>query len=383
VEVQGTHISDASADIAKNSQGFSTGQWEVVLNFDGTGTKEFADVTDRLTTLTQPQNEFAIVLDRLVVSAPRTDSRIPNGQAQITGNFTQDSATQLASQLKFGALPVSFVVQTQNQISATLGSEQLQRGLLAGLIGLVLVVIYSLLQYRALGFVTILSLVIAASFTYGMVLLLGWTQGYRLSLSGVTGLIVAIGITADSFIVYFERVRDEVREGRALHSAVEAAWLRARRTILASDAVSFLAALVLYALAVGGVRGFAFTLGLTTLIDVLVVFLFTKPTVTLLSRTTFFGGGHPLSGFSAEQLGRAVPSYAGRGRVRNPGETIAARRAAQLAAQQGDLGSDDDDPGGGGAGVGGTTGTGAGAAKGSGTTNGRVSARSSGNRRDA
>jgi preprotein translocase subunit SecD len=221
-----------------------------------------------------------------------------------------------------------------------------------------------MLQYRALGLVTVFSLVTAGAFTYGLVVLLGSTQGFRLSLSGVTGLIVAIGITADSFIVYFERVRDEVREGRPLRSAVETAWKRARRTILISDAVSFLAAVVLYVLAVGGVRGFAFTLGLTTLIDVLVVFLFTKPAVTILSRTHFFGGGHQLSGFAPEQLGRSVPAYAGRGRVRGDqstglggesastdsvrgGTSIAARRAARLAEEERGTDPQDDDPGGG------------------------------------
>ncbi|HEX2808143.1 MAG TPA: MMPL family transporter, partial [Kineosporiaceae bacterium] len=208
--------------------------------------------------------------------------------------------------------------------------------------------------YRALGLVTVSSLVIAATITYGLVLLLGWRQGYRLSLAGVAGLIVAIGITADSFIVYFERVRDEVRDGRGLQTAVENAWARARRTILISDAVSFLAATVLYVLAIGSVRGFAFTLGLTTVIDVLVVFLFTHPMVVLLSRTKFFGGGHRLSGFDAEHLGRAV-TYTGRGRARahptptratkaatagagsaaaSTGSTIAERRAAAERAER-------------------------------------------------
>ncbi|HST81079.1 MAG TPA: protein translocase subunit SecD [Kineosporiaceae bacterium] len=366
-EVRGTNIKSATAGMGTTSQGASNGQWLVDLNFDGPGTKAFAKVTERLAGLTGAQNQFAIVLDQLVISAPTTNERIPGGTAQISGSFTQASATALADQLKFGALPVTFQVDTQNDVSALLGGEQLERGLLAGLIGLILVVIYSLLQYRALGLVTVFSLLIAGAFTYGLVVLLGTTQGFRLSLSGVAGLIVAIGITADSFIVYFERVRDEVREGRPLRSAVEAAWVRARRTILISDAVSFLAAVVLYVLAVGGVRGFAFTLGLTTLIDVLVVFLFTKPAVTLLSRTHFFGGGHRLSGFAPEQLGRTAPAYAGRGRVRTPadqddaglarqeastgsvrgGQSIAARRAARLAEEERGTDPTDDDPGGG------------------------------------
>jgi preprotein translocase subunit SecD len=333
VEIQGTDIKSATSGLGTDNRGFSNGQWMVNLNFKGAGTKKFAAVTERLATLTGSQNQFAVVLDGLVVSAPKTNERIPTGQAQISGSFTQASSSLLASQLKFGSLPVSFEVQTSDTISAVLGGQQLRSGLLAGLIGLILVVLYSLLQYRALGLVTIFSLFISAAFTYGTVVLLSWTEGYRLSLAGVTGLIVAIGITADSFIVYFERVRDEVREGRPLSSAVEAAWTRGRRTFLISDAVSFLAAVVLYVLAAGSVKGFAFTLGLTTLIDVLVVFMFTKPTVTLLSRTQFFGGGHPLSGFSAEQLGRTnAPAYVGRGRVRTPGQqSIAARRAAELA----------------------------------------------------
>jgi len=344
VEVPGSDISDATATMGTNTQGFSTGEWVVNLEFNSEGSKKFSEVTQRLVQLTGSQNQFAIVLDQLVVSAPATNAAITNGQAEISGSFTQESSALLAQQLKFGSLPVSFQVQTENQISALLGGEQLERGLLAGLIGLILVVLYSLLQYRALGLVTIFSLGFAGALTYGLVVLLGETENYRLSLAGVTGLIVAIGITADSFIVYFERVRDEVREGRPLASAVEAGWTRARRTILASDAVNFAAAIVLYLVAIGSVRGFAFTLGLTTLIDVIVVFLFTKPAVTLLSRMHFFAGGHTLSGFSARQLGRPT-KYAGRGRIRvsdSSGDSIAARRAAARAAA---TEQEPDDPG--------------------------------------
>jgi preprotein translocase subunit SecD len=315
-EVTGNDIKTASASLETTSQGAVGTAWQVNLEFKSDGAAKFATVTSRLTGLESPRNQFAIVLDGLVVSAPRTNEAITGGQAQITGNFTQVEAQSLANQLKFGALPISFKEQTEQNISATLGGEQLRRGLLAGLIGLLLVVLYSLAQYRALGLVTVASLVIAGVVTYGMVVLLGWRQGYRLSLPGVVGLIVAIGITADSFIVYFERIRDEVRDGKGLQAAVEAAWVRARRTILISDGVSFLAAVVLFALAVGGVRGFAFTLGLTTVVDVLVVFLFTHPTVALLARTRFFGGGHKLSGFDAEHLGREV-TYTGRATVRH------------------------------------------------------------------
>ena len=302
-EVVGSDVSGASANLATNNQGAATGGWVVNLTFNGEGRKKFADVTRRLFAEQGDLNRFAIVLDGLTVSAPTTNGVIPNGRAEISGNFNQDSATDLANVLKFGALPLTFDPGEVQEVSATLGGEQLHAGLVAGIIGLALVIIYSLLYYRGLGLVTIASLLVASLVTYGMVVLLGWQLGFRLSLAGIAGLIVAIGITADSFVVYFERIRDEVRDGRTLRVAVETGWIRARRTILAADFVSFLAAVVLYLLSVGSVRGFAFTLGLTTLIDVAVVFLFTKPLVTILARTKFFGQGHQLSGLSAERLG--------------------------------------------------------------------------------
>ncbi len=316
VELTGESVDDATAGLETNQSGFSTGAWQVQLEFDSDAAQAFSELSTRLFGLSGDRNRFAIVLDGLVVSAPGIQEPIPGGQASITGNFTQESAQTLANQLRFGALPISFTVETEEQISATLGAEQLQLSLLAGVIGLALVVVYSVLQYRALGLVTVASLTAAALLTYGFLLFLSWRQGYRLSLPGVAGLIVAIGITADSFIVFFERIRDEVRDGRSLATAVEVGWERARRTILASDTVSFLAAIVLYLLAVGGVRGFAFTLGLTTLVDLIVVFLFTKPVVTLLSRTKFFASGHRLSGFDPERLGSVVAREAVRGRSR-------------------------------------------------------------------
>ena len=242
------------------------------------------------------------------------DSAILDGRASITGGFTLAEAKALAQQLKFGALPISFDLQTQQQISPTLGSEQLRYGLLAGLVGLLLVVIYSLLQYRALGSVTIASIVVSGLMTYLSITILGWSHNYRLDMAGVTGLIVAIGFTADSFIVYFERIRDELREGRSLASAVETGWARAKRTILAADGVNFLAAFVLYLLASANVRGFAFTLGLTTVLDLLIVFLFTHPTVATLARRPFFRDGHPWSGLDPRRLGAKTTRYAGRGR---------------------------------------------------------------------
>jgi len=352
VEVDGSDISDASAGVITTQTGASTGQWAVDIVFNEAGTKKFADTTTRLVGLTGAQNQFAIVLDGLVISAPSTQSAITNGKPQISGGFTQDSAKTLADQLKYGALPIGFQVQSSDSISATLGSTQLFSGLLAGAIGLVLVIVYSLIQYRTLGFVTILSLVVAAILTYFTVTVLSAQEGFRLSLSGVAGLIVAIGITADSFIVYFERIRDELREGRGLESAVDSGWRRAIRTIIVSDSVNFLAALVLFILAVGNVRGFALTLGLTTIVDLVVVALFTHPMLQLLGRTNFFASGHPMSGLGQMSL-NAV--YKGRGRVEVSAssgvkqsklksasreaarrQTIAERKAALDAAERGE-----------------------------------------------
>lgn len=344
VEVSGENISDATNGQVTTQSGATTGEWAVNIVFDGTGTEAFAEVTTRLSGLTGAQNQFAIVLDGKVISAPQTLAVITDGKPQITGSFDQDTSKALADQLKFGALPISFAVQSQDTISATLGSTQLQSGLIAGLIGLILVVLYSLVQYRLLGLVTVASLIVAGVITYFLITLLSWREGYRLSLAGVAGLIVAIGITADSFIVYFERVRDELRDGRGLVSSVEAGWRRAIRTIVASDTVNFLAAAVLFILAVGNVRGFALTLGLTTLVDLLVVALFTHPTLQLLARTKFFGDGHKLSGLDPRALGAV---YRGRAQFQTPApaasrkgatsgkeaakrQTIAERKAAEL-----------------------------------------------------
>ena len=316
IEIPGTQIDSATSGLQVLPNGGVGTEWVVNIKFTSAGTTAFAKTTERLLGLQSPQNQFAMVLDGLVISAPQVNVVIPNGQAEISGDFTQASAATLAQQLNFGSLPLTFQVESEQKVSATLGSEQLQAGLVAGLIGLVLVVVYSFLQYRALAILTVGSLVVAAVLTYGVIALLSWTQGYRLSLPGVAGLIIAIGITADSFIVYFERIRDELRDGRTLPAAVERGWDRARRTILASDAVNLLAAVVLYALSVGGVRGFAFTLGLTTVIDVIVVFLFTHPMMEIIARTRFWGGGHPLSGLDPRRLGAPERTrYVGRGKV--------------------------------------------------------------------
>jgi len=331
VEVSGETISNATSGLISNSQGASTGQWGVFITFNDSGTQQFADVTTRLFGFppTDVRNRFAIVLDGRVISAPTTNAIITDGQPQISGSFTQESAKTLADQLKFGALPISFEILSQENISATLGSTQLQSGLIAGLIGLILVVGYSLFQYRALASVTIASLVVAAILTYFVIAILAWRQGYRLSLAGVAGLIVAIGLTVDSFIVYFERIRDELRDGRSLEGAVEAGWKRALRTVLAAKSINLISAVVLFALAIGNVRGFALTLGVTVIIDVIVVVLFTHPMMQLLATTRFFSSGHPLSGLDPTALGAV---YRGRAQFRAPavaGKSGASREAAK------------------------------------------------------
>lgn len=298
-EVLGRQISKASAGI--DTQGGNA--WFVSLTFNGEGTTAFGALTTRVTSLVEPLNQVAIVLDGLVVSSPRITEPIPSGNAQITGSFTQLEAQDLANVLKYGALPLSFDRGEVQQVSPTLGADQLDAGLIAGGLGLILVFLYSLLYYRGLGLVTVGSLLVATTLVLLLFLLFGEWIGFTLTLAGIAGAIVAIGVTADSFIIYFERIRDEIREGKSLRTAVETGWLRARHTILIADFVSIIAAALLYFFAVGGVRGFAFTLGLTTLVDLIVVFTFTKPLVTILARLNFFASGHRFSGLSAKSTG--------------------------------------------------------------------------------
>ena len=332
VEASGENIVDATNGMVTTQTGASTGQWAVNITFDDQGTKDFAEVSTRLFGLQgqTPRDQFAFVLDGAVLTAPQMNGAITDGRPQITGDFTQESSKSLADQLKFGALPISFTVQSSDTISATLGTSQLQSGMVAGLIGLILVVIYTLFQYRALGSVTIASLVIAAIITYLMITILSWREGYRLSLAGIAGLIVAIGFTADSFIIYFERVRDELRDGRPLVGAVETGWKRAFRTVLASKATNLLAAIVLFILAVGSVKGFAYTLGLTTIIDVVVVILFTHPMLQLLAQTKFFSSGNPWSGLDPNALGAV---YRGRAEFRKPAVAVPASKVASSAKE--------------------------------------------------
>ena len=323
--ISGKELTAAAAGIPQGQV-----SWIVTLEFNSTGANAFETVTKEISTRTSPQNQFAIVLDGTVISAPSVSAAIPGGRAQIEGSFNQQSATQLANVLKYGALPLAFDVSSVDNVSAKLGGEQLEAGIIAGIIGLVLVIAYSVIYYRALSIVVVSSLVIAFGITYAFVVLLGQAMGFALNLPGVAGLIVAIGITADSFIIYFERIRDEVRDGRSLRTAIETGWVRSRQTILVADGVSLLSAVVLFILAIGAVKGFAFTLGLTTLIDIAVVFCFTKPLVSLLGRTKYFGEGRRFSGFEAEHMGAKHQPPLHR---RRPARSTAAKAAAAKAEQ--------------------------------------------------
>lgn len=299
-KVVGTDVKGASAALDP-----TTGtEWLVNVDFTGKGQSKFTKLTQATV-----GKRVAIVLDAEVISAPNINEAIPTS-AQISGGFTQQSASDLANVLKYGSLPLTFKQQSVESVSPTLGDDQLRAGLLAGAIGLGLVVLYSLVYYRGLGLVTIASLLLSGLVIYASTVLLGRTIGYTLSLAGIAGFIVAVGITADSFVVFFERLRDEVRDGRSLRSGVERGWVRARRTILSADAISIIAAAVLYFLSVGAVRGFAFTLGLSTLVDLFVVFLFTKPLVALLARTKLFGGGSAFSGLGRARMGAAEETTA-------------------------------------------------------------------------
>lgn len=364
VTVPGSDLKSATAGLVRTQTGGSTGAWSVSLQFNNDGAEKFKESSEILYGFhdsdpeaggnggagTPDRNHFAVVLDGTVITAPSMNSIIPTGQAEITGNFTAATSRTLANQLSFGSLPLNFEVESEQQISATIGTDHLTVGLWAAMIGFLLVILYLIWQYRGLAIISAGSLVVASIITYLVITLLSWWMGYRLSLAGVAGLIMAIGVTTDSFIVYFERVRDEVRDGRPLRAAVEEGWDRAKRTILVSDAVNLVAAVVLYLLAVGGVQGFAFTLGVTTVIDIAVIFLFTHPMMELLIRMRFFGEGHKFSGLDPEHLGaKNALVYAGRGRVVVRGESgvkdtkdeagdglsiAERRRAARLAAQQ-------------------------------------------------
>ena len=301
-DLVGTDIESATAGLPQQG----AGGWQVDLQMTTEGAKKFADSTTKLSALESPNDQFAIVLDGVVISAPSVNEAILGGSAVISGSFTADEARALAQVLKYGALPVGLEVDEVQQISPTLGNDQLQAGLIAGGFGLLLVVIYLLMYYRALGVIAVVSLVAAAIMTYLVFVILGRGIGFTLTLSGVAGAIVAIGITADSFIIYFERIRDEIREGKRLRVAIDQGWTRARRTILAADFVSLLSAAILYYLSVGSVRGFAFTLGLITFVDIAVAFMFTRSLVTKLGNSKWMNAGSAWTGVSPTRLGVKV-----------------------------------------------------------------------------
>ena len=350
-DITGTELKSANSGLETDSRGQTTNKWVVSLAFNPEGTKKFSELSKRLLAYrdqaaaagaqgaqgaqnqdSQSKAQFAIVLDGLTIMASGFNSDvhspITDGRVQITGGFNQNQANTLANQLSFGSLPLSFTVQSEQQISATLGTEQLRNGLIAGLIGFALIILYLAWQYRGLAVVAVASLVVAAVGTYLVIAALSALMGYRLSLAGVAGLIISIGITVDSFIIYFERVRDEVRLGRTLKTAIDEGWKHARRTILVSDAVNLVAAIVLYFLAVGGAQGFAFTLGVTTCVDLAIIIFFTHPFMEWIVRFRFFGEGHRLSGLDPEHLGATASTY---GRAR---EAVADRVAGSLARRK-------------------------------------------------
>ena len=359
--VPGTEISSAGAQ-APNGTNL---QWAVSLNLKSSGQKAWANYTTAhntggqesttsittCDTTTTPCADFvAFTLDGVVVSSPYNQQAINGVATQISGNFDQKSATALANQLKYGALPLSFNLLTTDSVTATLGLGQLKAGLLAGAIGLFLVVVYSLLYYRALGLVTIASLIVSGVLTYGCLVVLGNQIGFTLTLAGIAGFIVAIGITADSFVVFFERIKDEVHDGRTFRVAVPRAWVRARRTILSADTVSFLAAAILYYFAAGDVRGFAFALGLSTILDLVVVFLFTHPLISLLSWSKAFGSARFTGldswlavGVAGEVATPAAPARVKPSARRGQDATAAARAAAPEPATGGGVAVLDDE----------------------------------------
>lgn len=283
-EMSGKQVKSATATVQQDANGVTTGQW--IIQIELRNAKQWADLTEKHT-----GQQLAIVLDGITQSAPEVQERIPNGVATITGDFKEKDAKQLANVLKYGSLPVQFEQSQSQTISPTLGERSLDGAMLAGLLGLAAVLIYAIFYYRALGVVTIVGMLVFGALNFLMIVILGETIGFTLTLAGIAGLIVSVGISADSYVVFYERLRDEVRGGRSVQAGVERGFSRAFLTILTADGVSFLAAAILYALSIGEVRGFAFTLGLATIIDVVVAWLYTRPVVTLLARTRAFREG--------------------------------------------------------------------------------------------
>ncbi|MEW2147054.1 protein translocase subunit SecD [Micromonospora vinacea] len=315
-KVLGTDVSDADAVLDQ------TNAWVVSLDFTGDGQGKWTSLTREAfnnegqacdaTALGQDGKcRVAVVLDNKIVSSPEIQG-VLTGNSQITGTFTQKDASTLAGQLRYGALPVTFEQQEAQNVTATLGASHLRAGLLAAGIGMLLVIIYAFFYYRLLGSVIFLSLILSALLVFGALVVLGRQIGFTLTLAGIAGMIVSLGVAADSFVIYFERLKDEIREGRSPRSAVPRAWIRARRTIISANAITLLSAVVLYVVSVGTVKGFAFALGLATVLDLVVVFLFRHPIMTMFARTRAFLSPR-VSG-----LGRALPARNQPTQPRNP-----------------------------------------------------------------
>ncbi|MFG1764103.1 protein translocase subunit SecD [Micromonospora parva] len=315
-KVLGTDVSDADAVLDQ------TNAWVVSLDFTGDGQGKWTSLTREAfnnegqacdaTALGQDGKcRVAVVLDNEIVSSPEIQG-VLTGNSQITGQFTQKDASTLAGQLRYGALPVTFEQQEAQNVTATLGASHLRAGLLAAGIGMLLVIIYAFFYYRLLGSVIFLSLILSALLVFGALVVLGRQIGFTLTLAGIAGMIVSLGVAADSFVIYFERLKDEIREGRSPRSAVPRAWIRARRTIISANAITLLSAVVLYVVSVGTVKGFAFALGLATVLDLVVVFLFRHPIMTMFARTRAFLSPR-VSG-----LGRALPARNQPTQPRNP-----------------------------------------------------------------
>jgi preprotein translocase subunit SecD len=278
-EVTGQALSGANAAVDPN-----TGEWIVEFNLTGKGTTEWNAMAQKV----GQGNQIAMDLDGVVKSAPSLSETTFQGSGQISGDFSEGEAKDLALVLKYGSLPVELERQTVQTVSASLGKESLRAGLIAGVVGLALVALYMVLYYRALGLVVWVGLAITGALMYSIIAFLGTTRGLALTLAGATGIIVSVGVTVDSYVVFFERLKDDIRSGKSIRSSVDKSFKRAYRTILAADAASFIGAFVLWWLTVGSVRGFAFFLGLSTLIDVFIAYFYTRPMVMLLGRSRFF-----------------------------------------------------------------------------------------------
>jgi preprotein translocase subunit SecD len=283
VVITGANITSANASLSGSNQ--SIAEWVINFVLDSEGTAAFATATREAVNAQSPQNQIAIAVDHSIISNPVVQSPITAGRGQITGNFTEETAKNLAAILNAGSLPVNLTQQSVQTVSPTLGTESLKQGIIAGAAGLILLFLYLLFYYRLLGIVAWFGMTIWAIAAITLIALAGKSFGYALTLAGVAGLVISLGVTADSYIVFFERLKDEVRAGRSPRTAVQPAFQRAFKTIVAADIVTGIAAAVLYFTAVSSVRGFALTLGVATALDLAVVYFFKRPTVFLIARS--------------------------------------------------------------------------------------------------